>query len=219
MERFRLSSHTISVIYPPLPSFCFAKLNGRENPQGLPFAGQGPFFLSVGTLEPRKNLQRLIQGWRQTYTQCRIPLLLVGPYGWKEKKLKDGQSTVSDGLHWLGPVDDSTLTALYRQATAVIQYSLDEGFDYPVAEALCMGTPLIVSDIEVHREVTAGCALFAPPTAPEILAERLFELCSWPQEKKSECKMQARRQADLLRKFSAIDNYLTLYDRVLAAEE
>lgn len=215
-QRFRLPPDKVSVIYPPLPSFCFESMQEQRETVGERFQVEPPFFLSVGTIEPRKNLHRLLQGWRLAYGRCRIPLLLAGPYGWRERNLFDGQFAVSDGLRWLGSVDDSTLAMLYRQATAVVQYSLAEGFDYPVAEALCTGTPVVLSDIEVHREVTAGCALFAPPAAPGILADRLVEAGSWPEERRQEFSEQARRQADVLRQSTSIDPYLAVYERVLA---
>lgn len=216
VEKFHLSPERVSVIYPPLPSFCFEIGNGRKKSEAASFWGSRPFFLSVGTLEPRKNLRRLLQGWRLAYSRSRIPLLLVGPYGWGEKRLLDEQFTVSDGLQWLGPVDDPTLASLYRQAAAVIQYSLDEGFGYPVAEALCAGTPLVLSDIEVHREVAADCALFAPPSDPKVLADRLVELCSWTAAKRLEIEQRSLKQAELIKRFSTMESYLTVYEDVLA---
>jgi glycosyltransferase involved in cell wall biosynthesis len=213
-RRFHLAADRVSVLYPPLPSFCFETESGKSLPDR--HHEQAPFFLSVGTIEPRKNLHRLLQGWRRAYFRCRIPLLLVGPYGWGERKLLDGQLAVSDGLRWLGCVDDSALADLYRQATAVIQYSLEEGFDYPVAEALCAGTPVVLSDIGVHREVTADCGLFAPPAEPDVLADRLLEVCSWSVEQRADFRQRSRQQADLLRQSSTIEPYLALYEQVLA---
>ncbi|HBI15911.1 MAG TPA: hypothetical protein DDY20_10430 [Desulfobulbaceae bacterium] len=214
-QRLGLPADRVSVLYPPLPSFCFDITSGEPWPDRLQV--RPPFFLSVGTIEPRKNLHRLLLGWRRAYSRCRVPLLLVGPYGWGERTLLDGQLAVTDGLRWLGCVDDSTLAALYRQATAVVQFSLAEGFDYPVAEALCTGTPVVLSDIEVHREVAADCGLFAPPADPDALADRLVEVCSWPEEQRTDFRLRCGRQAGLLRQFSRIEPYLNLYARILTA--
>lgn len=216
-QRFDLPADKISTIYPPLPSFCF-EASSEKPVLERPFPQQ-PFFLSVGTLEPRKNLHCLLQGWLRAYSRCRIPLLLVGPYGWRQRRLIEEQLAALGGLQWLGCIDDSTLSALYRQATAVVQYSLAEGFDYPVAEALSAGTPVVASDIGVHREVMAGCGLFAPPRDHEVLADRLLEVCSWSAAQRAGFFLRARQQAGLLKQSSAVEPYLAVYKQVLARKD
>lgn len=213
-RRFRLPADRVSVLSPPLPTFCLD--SGPEDASAAPYGAQRPFFLSVGTIEPRKNLPLLLQGWRRAYAVCRVPLLLVGPYGWGEKVLTEGRPAGSDGLRWLGCIDDAALETLYRQATAVVQYSLDEGFDYPAVEALCAGTPVVLSDIDVHREVTAGCGLFAPPDDPGALADQLLKVCSWSVEQRADFTQRSRQQAELFRQSATIEPYLALYERVLA---
>ncbi len=215
-QRFEFDRDRISAIYPPLPSFCFKAPTEITKAMPGKLDLHQPFFLSVGTIEPRKNLHRLLAAWKRVYTQCRIPLIIVGPSGWGESRLLTEQLRATDGLHWLGCIDDSSLAGLYRQATAVVQYSLAEGFDYPVAEAICSDTPVVLSDIEVHREVAADCGLFAPPTDPETLAGLLLEVSTWSDDQRRLYSLKARRQADLLRKASSIERYISLYKEVLA---
>lgn len=210
VQRFGLPPDRVTPIYPPLPRFC------RERATNHPVADP-PFFLSVGTLEPRKNLARLLEGWRRHAGRGRVPLFLVGPYGWRQRRILAEQEDAA-GLRWLGVVDDPTLSALYRKATAVVQFSLAEGFDYPVAEALCCGTPVVASDIPVHREVLADCALFAPPDDPAALAARLAEVAAWGGVQRKEWAGRARRRAALIDRSSSAAVYLDLYRRITAGQ-
>lgn len=212
-QRFHFPAKKITAIYPPLPSFCLAHpAKNSVHDQSTP---PSPFFLSVGTIEPRKNISHLLLGWREAYAQCRIPLVIVGQYGWQQRQLIEEQLRVTDGLYWLQNIDDITLSALYRRATALVQYSLAEGFDYPVAEALCMGTPVVASDIGVHREVMAGCGLLASTTEPAELTTKLLEVLSWSSQALTAFKNQARQQANILKQHSTIDPYISLYRRIL----
>lgn len=216
-QRFTFLEKKVTVIYPPMPCFC---LDDQSAPdvlnENIP---QQPFFLSVGSIEPRKNLFRLLEGWQRAYSQCGIPLVLVGPYGWKQRKLIREQLAATEDLYWLDNVNDATLLALYKKAIAVVQYSLYEGFDYPVAEALCMGKPVVASDIEVHREVLAGCGLFASASDTEILTAKLLEVHSWSDQKLTEFRQQARQRAGLITQQSSITPYVAVYKKVLGQKE
>ena len=131
------------------------------------------YFLTVGTLEPRKNLPALIGAQAEAYRATGVPLLLAGPYGWRQPALLDQIRSSGGAVRWLDFVPDAALAWLYSHALALVQYSLDEGFDYPVAEAMATGTPLILSDIPVHREVAADLAVYAPADDPPRLTALL----------------------------------------------
>ncbi|MHB1509267.1 MAG: glycosyltransferase family 4 protein [Acidimicrobiales bacterium] len=101
----------------------------------------GEYLLSVSTLEPRKNLQRLLAAYRQLRTDLPEPwpLVVVGPVGWGPH-LRAGE-----GVVLAGQVDDQILSALYRGARVVAFVPLVEGFGLPAVEALAAGAPLVVS--------------------------------------------------------------------------
>jgi len=112
-------------------------------------------------------------------------------------------------------VDDTVLAALYRSATAVVQFSLDEGFDYPVAEAMSFGAPLVLSDIAVHREVAGDCALYAPPGNVDALTAALLQSCGMSREERSAHRGRALRRIAEIESLSGLERYTAIYHRVM----
>lgn len=200
-----VAGERIERIYPLLPAF--ERLARISPPEGTPRS----FLLNVGTIEPRKNLGRLLEAHGRVWERKAIPLLLVGAYGWRQRRLIQEIRNSSERVRWLGRVDDPTLAALYRRATAVVQFSLEEGFDYPVAEALSLGVPVIVSDLPVHREVAGDCGVYAPADAPELLSARILEVVAWRPERRAAHAEQARSRIDTLRARNSVEDYLRIY--------
>ncbi|MCW2544699.1 MAG: glycosyl transferase group 1 [Frankiales bacterium] len=130
----------------------------------LPAAGppvlEQPFLLAVGEVNARKDLPTLIAAFRQADLPEDLLLVLAGPDGFRAEettRLTGGQ------VRALGRVEDDVLGALYRDALALCFPTLGEGFGLPVLEAMSAGKPLVVSDLDVLREVAEGAALFVPP--------------------------------------------------------
>ncbi|MFQ5348884.1 MAG: glycosyltransferase family 4 protein, partial [Thermoanaerobaculia bacterium] len=140
-------------------------------PDGMPER----YALHVGTLEPRKNIGRLLDAWEQLggLMADRPILVLCGAYGWRSGGLRRRvEAAVAAG--WAqhpGYVTSGQLAAIYRQAEVVVFPSLYEGFGLPAIEALAAGTPLVCSDIPALREVAAGAAFYAPADRPDLIAE------------------------------------------------
>jgi alpha-1,3-rhamnosyl/mannosyltransferase len=149
-------------------------------PGSLPPETPARFGLHVGTLEPRKNIQILLEAWGRARAQLEDcpPLMLCGKYGWKSDPIRTVvERAAAEG--WAiqpGYVDDTALAALYRRAEIVVFPSLYEGFGLPAVEALWAGTPLVCSDLPVLREATGGAALFAPPDDPERFASLIVSV-------------------------------------------
>jgi len=127
----------------------------REGP-----SAEGEYVLAVGTLEPRKNLARLIEAVRRTDVELRV----VGARGWGSVEVG------GNGVHWLGEVSDSELARLYRGAMCVAYPSLYEGFGIPVLEAMACGVPVVTTRGTAMEEVADGAAVLVDARDPAEIA-------------------------------------------------
>jgi glycosyltransferase involved in cell wall biosynthesis len=127
----------------------------------------GEFLLTVGTLEPRKNVNRLVQAFRQMHDSLPSPwpLVIVGPAGWGPEPTAPREE---DHVVFTGAVPDAVLTELYRRARAFAYVPLTEGYGLPPLEAMRAGIPTVVSD-----EVPSVHDLGAPGPAPARIVDPL----------------------------------------------
>jgi glycosyltransferase involved in cell wall biosynthesis len=123
----------------------------------------GRYLLTVGTLEPRKNLQTLVSAYARIPKAARdlAPLLIVGGAGWGELKLPtETPALVSEGnLRFLSSVNNPELRSLYEGAIALLYPSIYEGFGMPVVEAMACGTNVAHSADTSMDEITGGLAI------------------------------------------------------------
>jgi glycosyltransferase involved in cell wall biosynthesis len=134
-----------------------------------------PSFLMVGTIEPRKAHAQTVAGFDELWAKgAEVNLVIVGREGWKSEVLLDRlRNHPERGRHlfWLGNISDEYLEKIYSAATCLIAASYGEGFGLPLIEAAHHGLPLLVRDIPVFREVTAGHAcFFADRMEPETIS-------------------------------------------------
>ena len=137
------------------------------------------FFLYVGTIEPRKNLARLIQAWDSVADH--VPdLVLAGREGWKCFSVHNALAKAHHAprIHLPGFIPQDDLPALLSAAEAFVWPSLYEGFGLPPLEAMACGVPVLTSDISSLPEIAADAALLVPPEDPAAIAEGLRALAS-----------------------------------------
>lgn len=161
IARFRLSPDRVIAI--PLAAA------GHFRPVPVPAAAV-PYFLFVGTIEPRKNVTRLIEAWREVRKTHRVDLVLAG-------RVRNGFAPPApeEGLHLRGPVPEADLPALYSGALAVVYPSLYEGFGLPVLEAMQCGALVITSRDPATMEVASDAAIHVDATDTRALAEAMME--------------------------------------------
>ena len=119
---------------------------------------EGDYVLAVGTLEPRKNLERAADAASRAGVELRV----VGARGWG--------GVAPNGVRWLGEVSDDELARLLRGARALLYPSLYEGFGIPILEAMSVGTPVVTSRGGATEEVAGGAAVLVDPLAPASIA-------------------------------------------------
>jgi glycosyltransferase involved in cell wall biosynthesis len=123
------------------------------------------FLLTVGTIEPRKNLPRLIAALADMPAVQRLPLVVAGKPGWlyDETLAAVERLGLQGAVRFLGFVPEQDLPALYNLALALIYPSLYEGFGLPPLEAMACGTPVLTSDVSSMREVVGEAAVLVDP--------------------------------------------------------
>lgn len=135
------------------------------------------FFLFVGTLEPRKNLSRIIAAWSKIADSA-PDLVIAGRVGWKvsSNALASCPSNLAGRIHCIGHVAQPDLAALYSAATALIWPSLMEGFGLPPLEAMACGVPVLTSNQSSLPEVVGQAALLVNPFSVDAIAEGMEAL-------------------------------------------
>jgi glycosyltransferase involved in cell wall biosynthesis len=145
-------------------------------------AAEGDYVLAVGTLEPRKNLPRLVEAARRTGIELRV----VGAAGW------GGVGVGGEGVRWLGRVSDDELARLYRGASVAVYPSLYEGFGFPVLEAMACGAPVVTSRGGATEEVGGEAAVLVDPLDPAAIAAGIEEALSRREELRASGLARAR---------------------------
>jgi glycosyltransferase involved in cell wall biosynthesis len=148
-----------------------------------------PFFLFVGTLEPRKNVAALVDAWRATKTETGADLIIAG-----RNRTDFVPIEPCEGLNLLGEVADEQLPRLYSDALAFVYPTFYEGFGLPVLEAMQCGCPVITSHDPAVMEVAGGAAIHA--NSGHELADAMRSIASSHSLRKDLHKAGLARAAD-----------------------
>jgi alpha-1,3-rhamnosyl/mannosyltransferase len=180
IDHYRVDPEFVSVIYPGVSSH-FRQHHAVEQ-QSIRAIYQLPdqFVLSLGTLEPRKNLKGLMQAYLQLPESLKTeyPLVLVGTKGWLTHQFSQEMQLLEKRgqLIRLGYVPQVHLPALISSATVMAYVSHYEGFGMPVAEAMASGTAVLTSVGTSMQEVVADAAYLVKPDCVEDIAQGLVTL-------------------------------------------
>lgn len=164
-----LNADRIEVVYPGVPDCYFNA--------GAPARIAKPYVLSLGTIEPRKNLDTLLEAWSGAPAVLRgqYDLVVAGPPGWaSEKTLARLRGT--GGVRYLSYVPESDLPALTAGAAVFAYPSLYEGFGLPVAQAMAAGVPVVTSNVSALPEIAGDAALLVDPRSPAEIGAAIVRL-------------------------------------------
>jgi alpha-1,3-rhamnosyl/mannosyltransferase len=159
-----------------------------------------PYVLSVGTIEPRKNTDRLLSAWQALPRDLRdaFTLVFAGPPGWASEATKSALKSGQDGVRYLGYVDEGDLAGLTAGAAVLAYPSLYEGFGLPVAQAMASGVAVMTSNLSSLPEVAGDAAEYADPRSVDSIRSALEKLLESP-DLRRELGVRGRRRAEQFR--------------------
>lgn len=168
---------------------------GDATDDDLPAPG---FVLAVGTLEPRKNLPRLVAAYARLdrELQAAHPLVVVGKLGWDTDETTAALDSLGERCLRLGYVPDAQLAELYRRCGAFCFPSLGEGFGLPVLEAMAAGAPVVTSNVSSLPEVGGDAVEYAAPTDVASIRAALERVLRSP-ERRAQLSARGRERARL----------------------
>ncbi|MEM8532607.1 MAG: glycosyltransferase family 1 protein [Chloroflexota bacterium] len=141
----------------------------------------GDYFLYLGTIQPRKNILRLIDAFASIKAGIRpLRLVIAGKPGWLTQSIEQRATErgVADRVHFIGYVADADRTPLLRGAIGFVFPSLYEGFGMPILEAMQCGTPVITSTTSALPEVAGDAAILVNPGYTNAIAAAMIQLAS-----------------------------------------
>ena len=207
----------IRVIY-PCSRFDDANRAGKR-PRALDRIPEGQFWLSVGTIEPRKNQRRLVEAYAGylAQTHAPMPLVFAGGKGWLMEDFQRhiDEQGVAEHVVMTGYVSDEELIWLYRNCYANLYPSLFEGFGLPVLEGMQFGAAALSSNSTSLPEVAGDAAVLLSPHDTEAWTQAMIRLGSNRAERDDLCRLARHRAAAFSWEQSA-SALLQLYDDAIA---
>ena len=168
IEYFQFKEKQISVIPMGVNKTYFESIDNLHIEKTLlNFKITKPFFLFIGSIQPRKNIKTLLDSHARLPKNLAFhyPLVIVGKLAWSDTEtLAAIQLAIQDGrCHWLRYVSEFEKRCLLQSALALVLVSLYEGFGMPIIEAFASGLPVITSNCTAMSEVAANAALLVNP--------------------------------------------------------
>lgn len=180
VSKLRVDAKKINVVYEGIDrSYFFPRSETEINRVKGVYGINKPYFLFVGTVQPRKNIERLIEAFSLLKTN-KINLVIAGKPGWLYDDIYNAPKRlgIADKVNFLGFVEGEDLPALYSGALAFVYPSLYEGFGLPLLEAMACNTPVVASKSSSIPEVVGKSGLLFNPTNINEIAESLRKIAS-----------------------------------------
>jgi glycosyltransferase involved in cell wall biosynthesis len=172
----------VTMIYPGVAD-AFFEVTAEEALAARQKLGlEKPYALYVGTIEPRKNVPRLLDAWAAVRPELRdeYELVVAGPVGWADRATVARLRAGGEGVRYVGYVAEADLPGLTAGAALMAYPSLYEGFGFPVAEAMAAGVPVLTSDVSSLPEIAGEAALLVDPESLEEICAGLERLLASP---------------------------------------
>ena len=136
----------------------------------------GPWFVILGTIEPRKNHALLLRLWQEGLVPNDAHLLICGARGWNNAAVFDTLDRGIPRVHELPGLPDGAIAVLLKGSAGMLFPSLAEGYGLPPAEAAALGVPLLCNDLKVLREVVGDIPVYAPVADAYLWASEITRM-------------------------------------------
>jgi len=206
---YGIDQSKITVIY-PAPAKIFKPINSKSKIKAIKQNHnlKGPYILSVGTQEPRKNLPTLIKAFSR-FKNKNLTLAIVGKFGWGEHVKK------VDNVQLLGFVPDEDLVGLYSAAKAFVYPSIYEGFGFPILEAFSCNCPVITSNISSLPELGGNAAIYTNPKKEKDIYEAIKFVLNLGSESRKSLIQKGQVQAKKFSWEKTANQTLKVYQEVV----
>jgi len=195
LDILKLPADRIEVIYPGVADYFFDVNMAAVEAARRKYHLERPYLLHIGMLEPRKNIDTLLDAYVMLPDSLRAhcELVLAGPVGWRSEKLVK-RLKKQPGVRVLGYVPETDLPGLLKGAEMLVYPSLYEGFGFPLAQAMAAGVPAIASNVSSLPEIAGGAALLIDPRTPGELSAAI-ELVLTSSDTSARLRVCGRSQA------------------------
>ncbi len=180
IKEYCVDSGRIEVVYPGIKQGLMMNDKGlTANDLNKKFGIEKDYILFVGTLQPRKNIEKLIEAF-SILKKKDLQLVIVGKKGWMYEDILNAPKKfgMTDRVKFLNSVTDEDLPSFYKNAICFVLPSLYEGFGLPVIEAMKYGCPVITSNISSLPEAGGDSAIYFDPKDAEDIAKKIDQVIS-----------------------------------------
>ena len=177
-----LPAETIEVIYPGVSEAFFQPPAADIERVRRTYTLQKPYLLFVGCIEPRKNLDGVLDAWAGLAPEVRrdVDLVVAGPLGWASERIAARLHEAGKGIRYLGYIPEGDLPALMAGGAMLLYPSHYEGFGFPVVQAMAAGTPVVTSNGSSLAEIAGDAAVLVDPGASGEIAEAIRQILFSP---------------------------------------
>lgn len=215
VELLGLDPQRITVIYHGVAATYFQAAEGEIELARRALGLTRPYVLTVGTVEPRKNLDRLLNAWEQLPADVRdeYELIVSGPVGWQSEAIVNRLRAPGAPWRYVGYLPERLLPGLTAGATIFAYPSLYEGFGFPVAQALAAGVPVVTSAVSSLPEIAGDAGLLVDPMSEAAIREGLLRLLTSPTEREA-LKSNSRSQSAQFTWERCAEQTLRFFDQI-----
>jgi len=220
IEKYKISPSKIVVCYPAVGAV--KKTTTAQASSVLKkFGVSKHYFISLGTIQPRKNLVRLIEAFESfSRKQQQYHLVLAGKEGWLARPILDriAKSPFKERINVTGFVTEEEKWALLRTATAVVAVGLKEGFGIPALESLEAGTIPVVANTTSLPEVVGNAGILVDPTSSLAIADGLWKAATLKARERAILRKNGREQKSKFTWQKTAESVRDLWQNVLLSK-